>query len=37
MPKVQLNGIEMYYGTKATSEPLLLAGFACDHTLWGLI
>jgi 3-oxoadipate enol-lactonase len=37
MPRVQLNGIEMYYETKGAGEPLLLiAGFACDHTIWGL-
>ena len=27
----------MYYETKGAGEPLLLiAGFACDHTIWGL-
>ena len=35
MPKVQANGIEMFYEEKGTGEPLLLiAGFACDHTNW---
>jgi hypothetical protein len=37
MPRVQLNGIEMYYETKDAGEPLLLiAGSACDHTIRGL-
>jgi len=37
MPRVQVNGIAMYYETKGAGEPLLLiAGFACDHTIRGL-
>jgi pimeloyl-ACP methyl ester carboxylesterase len=35
MPKVQANGIEIFYVENGTGEPLLLiAGFACDHTNW---
>jgi pimeloyl-ACP methyl ester carboxylesterase len=35
MPKVHANGIDLYYETKGTGEPLLLiAGFACDLTIW---
>jgi pimeloyl-ACP methyl ester carboxylesterase len=35
MPKVQANGIEIFYEENGTGEPLLLiAGFACDHTNW---
>jgi pimeloyl-ACP methyl ester carboxylesterase len=38
MPKVQVNGIEMYYETKGAGQPLLLiAGFACDHTIWSQV
>jgi 3-oxoadipate enol-lactonase len=35
MPKVQANGIEIFYEEEGAGEPLLLiAGFACDHTNW---
>jgi 3-oxoadipate enol-lactonase len=35
MPKVQANGIELFYEESGTGEPLLLiAGFGCDHTNW---
>jgi pimeloyl-ACP methyl ester carboxylesterase len=35
MPKVQVNGIELYVQTHGDGEPLLLiAGLACDHTMW---
>jgi pimeloyl-ACP methyl ester carboxylesterase len=35
MPKVQANGIELYVETHGDGEPLLLiAGLACDHTMW---
>src|SRR5262245_37969923 len=35
MPKVPANGIELYFETHGDGEPLLLiAGFACDHTMW---
>ena len=35
MPKVQANGIELFYEESGAGEPLLLiAGFACDHTNW---
>ncbi len=35
MPKVNVNEIDMYYEVMGTGEPLLLiAGFACDHTIW---
>ncbi len=35
MPKVRANGIELYVETHGAGEPLLLiAGLACDHTMW---
>jgi len=35
MPTVQANGIELYVETHGDGEPLLLiAGLACDHTMW---
>jgi pimeloyl-ACP methyl ester carboxylesterase len=35
MPKVQANGIDLYYEVEGTGDPLLLiAGFGCDHTIW---
>jgi pimeloyl-ACP methyl ester carboxylesterase len=35
MPKIQVNGIEIYVQTHGDGEPLLLiAGLACDHTMW---
>jgi pimeloyl-ACP methyl ester carboxylesterase len=38
MPKVQVNGIEIYYEVRGSGEPLLLiAGFACDLTIWSLV
>lgn len=38
MPKIQANGIEIYYETKGTGEPLLLiAGFSCDLTIWSKV
>ncbi|MCF4968544.1 alpha/beta fold hydrolase [Nostoc sp. CMAA1605] len=37
MPKVSLNGIELFYDSKGTGEPLLLiSGFLCDHTYWSV-
>jgi 3-oxoadipate enol-lactonase len=38
MPKVSVNGIELYYEVQGAGDPLLLiAGFACDHTIWSLV
>ncbi|MBW4689129.1 MAG: alpha/beta hydrolase [Komarekiella atlantica HA4396-MV6] len=38
MPKVQINGIDLFYDIKGAGEPLLLiAGFLCDHTYWSLL
>ncbi|MEH2456575.1 alpha/beta fold hydrolase [Nostoc sp.] len=38
MPKVQINGIDLFYDIKGSDEPLLLiAGFLCDHAYWSLI
>jgi pimeloyl-ACP methyl ester carboxylesterase len=38
MPKIQINGIDLFYDIKGTGEPLLLiAGFLCDHAYWSLI
>ncbi|MFN6561947.1 MAG: alpha/beta fold hydrolase [Nostoc sp. ChiSLP01] len=37
MPKVQVNGIDLFYDIKGTGEPLLLiAGFLCDRAYWSL-
>jgi pimeloyl-ACP methyl ester carboxylesterase len=37
VPKVRVNGVELYYEVHGNGEPLLLlAGFACDHTPWSL-
>ncbi|NDJ20564.1 alpha/beta fold hydrolase [Nostoc sp. B(2019)] len=38
MPKVKINGIDLFYDIKGAGEPLLLiAGFLCDHTYWSLL
>ncbi|MDZ8052775.1 MAG: alpha/beta fold hydrolase [Aulosira sp. ZfuVER01] len=38
MPRVHVNGIDLFYDIKGTGEPLLLiAGFLCDHTYWSLL
>lgn len=38
MPKIPANGIEVYYEIRGDGDPLLLiAGFACDHTIWSLV
>ncbi|WP_088239598.1 alpha/beta fold hydrolase [Calothrix rhizosoleniae] len=38
MPKIQANGIEVFYNISGTGEPLLLlAGFACDNSYWSLM
>lgn len=38
MPKVQVNGIDLFYDIKGTGEPILLiAGFMCDRSYWSLI
>jgi len=38
MPKVQVNGIELYVETHGDGEALLLiAGFACDHSMWSQV
>jgi 3-oxoadipate enol-lactonase len=38
MPKVQVNGIELFYEIKGKGEPLLLiAGFMCDRAYWSLL
>lgn len=35
MPVIRANGIDIFYATQGTGAPLLLiAGFACDHTIW---
>jgi pimeloyl-ACP methyl ester carboxylesterase len=35
MPKAHANGIDVYYEASGSGEPLLLiAGFACDLTIW---
>lgn len=38
MPKIQANGIELFYTISGTGKPLLLlAGFGCDSSYWSLI
>jgi 3-oxoadipate enol-lactonase len=38
MPTASVNGTEIYYESHGSGEPLLLiAGFACDHTVWSLV
>jgi 3-oxoadipate enol-lactonase len=38
MPKTHANGIDIYHESQGTGDPILLiAGFACDHTLWGTV
>ncbi|WP_017655276.1 alpha/beta fold hydrolase [Fortiea contorta] len=38
MPKIQVNGIDLFYDIKGEGESLLLiAGFLCDHTYWSLL
>jgi pimeloyl-ACP methyl ester carboxylesterase len=38
MPQINVNGIDLFYNTRGSGEPLLLlAGFACDHTYWSLV
>ncbi|BAY22825.1 alpha/beta hydrolase fold protein [Calothrix sp. NIES-2100] len=37
MPKIHVNGIDLFYDIKGTGEPLLLiSGFFSDHTYWSL-
>jgi 3-oxoadipate enol-lactonase len=36
--KTRVNGIDLYYEVQGSGDPLLLiAGFACDHTIWSLV
>jgi 3-oxoadipate enol-lactonase len=36
--KVRVNEIDLYYEVQGAGEPvLLIAGFACDHTIWSLV
>jgi pimeloyl-ACP methyl ester carboxylesterase len=38
MPKVHVNGIDLFYDIKGTGEPLvLISGLLCDHSYWSLI
>ena len=38
MPKIQANGIDIFYEVQVAGDPLLLiAGFACDHTIWSMV
>ena len=38
MPKVQVNGVHLYYEMHGQGYPLVLvAGFACDISFWQLI
>jgi 3-oxoadipate enol-lactonase len=38
MPRVHVNGIDLFYEDEGTGEPLLLlAGFACDHIHWAMV
>ena len=38
MPKIQVNGTELFYDISGAGQPLLLlSGFACDHSCWSLM
>ncbi|MDZ7956448.1 MAG: alpha/beta hydrolase [Aulosira sp. DedQUE10] len=38
MPRVHVNGIDLFYDIQGTGEPLLLiSGFLCDHAYWSLL
>lgn len=38
MPTIRANGIQLHYEAQGVGEPLLLiAGFACDHSIWSLV
>ncbi len=38
MSKARVNGIDLYFEVQGNADPLLLiAGFACDHTIWALM
>ncbi|HQR07089.1 MAG TPA: alpha/beta hydrolase [Gemmatales bacterium] len=38
MPIIHANGVDLFYESMGTGEPLLiLAGFACDHTIWAKV
>lgn len=38
MPPVRVNGIDIYFEVRGAGEPLLLiAGFACDLTIWSKV
>ena len=38
MPKIQVNGTELFYDISGVGQPLLLlSGFACDHSCWSLM
>lgn len=39
MPKVNSNGVNLYYETAGEGFPLvLIGGFTCDHSIWdGLV
>lgn len=38
MPKIHVNGIDLFYDVQGTGEPLLLiAGFDCDSSYWSAV
>ncbi|BCL38433.1 alpha/beta fold hydrolase [Nostoc sp. MS1] len=38
MPKVHVNGIDLFYDIKGNGKPLvLISGLLCDHSYWSLI
>jgi pimeloyl-ACP methyl ester carboxylesterase len=38
MSMIQANGIQLYWESSGTGEPLLLiSGFACDHSIWSMV
>ncbi|GJD19718.1 hypothetical protein RIVM261_046740 [Rivularia sp. IAM M-261] len=38
MPKIHVNGIDLFYNIQGTGTPLLLiAGFDCDSSYWSLV
>src|SRR5262249_38006833 len=38
MPKVPVNGLDVFYKVRGEGDPVLLvAGFGCDHLIWNSI
>lgn len=38
MPSARVNGVDIFYVSQGSDQPLLLiSGFGCDHTIWSLV